>query len=213
MGGRGASSTSGGATGGLDMGHIISTRSLVSERGASQKEVDDVLGVMSDVEEKYGVRINDAVVSKLDLKGSTTMGYYDAGGNFGINEKFFDSARVDRAYDRNIESGFHPKRGNKSGTEALAAHEMGHAVTDEAARRAGLGDWQLDAVSNKIVGRAKSKLGAKSTSDVRKGISGYAQESNSEAVAEAFADVYCNGSNASAESKAVVAELDAYFRR
>lgn len=38
-------------------------------------------------------------------------------------------------------------------------------------------------------------------------ISGYATESNSECIAEAVADYYCNGSGASASSHAIVREL------
>ena len=42
-------------------------------------------------------------------------------------------------------------------------------------------------------------------------ISRYATDSNAECVAEAFADVYCNGSKAKAESRTVVSVLKKYI--
>ena len=44
-------------------------------------------------------------------------------------------------------------------------------------------------------------------------ISGYAKTNYAECVAEAFADVYCNGKNAKKESRAVVSELNKYYGR
>ena len=60
---------------------------------------------------------------------------------------------------------------------------------------------------------AKKRLGAKSVDSVRSKISGYGKSSNAEAVAEAFADVYCNGKKASKESQTVVNILSEYLRR
>lgn len=43
-------------------------------------------------------------------------------------------------------------------------------------------------------------------------ISGYATHSNAEAVAEAIADVYCNGKKAKSESKAIVNVMNKYLK-
>ena len=45
-----------------------------------------------------------------------------------------------------------------------------------------------------------------------KNISGYAGHSNAECIAEAVSDVYCNGRKASAESRAIVKELNTILK-
>ncbi len=213
FGGRGSSSgggTGGGASGGLDPSDIVSTTSLLSASG-KRSEIDSVMSAVKNVFDDYGIDLSDIQIATLKGKGLTTMAYYDAGGNLAVNKNFFDSKKMDKAYDRCVESGFHPSRGNKSGLEAVASHELGHRLTEEVGRKMGLGDWQLDKASNSIVKDAKKKLGLKTTSDVRKKVSGYAKESNAEAVAEAFADVYCNGKKASKASQAIVDSLKKYL--
>lgn len=210
MGGRGTNS--GGASGGLTLGQIGDTRSLISEREGSRTEVDDTLNVLRDVQSEYGLQI-DTVVAELSPSAQNVMGYYSSNGDLGINETYFNNAALNDAYDKSVSMGFHPGRGNKSGMEAVVAHEAGHALTEEAGRRAGLGDWQLDSVSNDIVGKVARKQGI-STSSVRERVSGYAKKSNAEAVAEAYSDVYCNGDRASSVSKDIVSTLNSdYFGR
>jgi len=46
----------------------------------------------------------------------------------------------------------------------------------------------------------------------QKAVSGYAEENNAECVAEAFADVFCNGKKAKAESRAIVSVLEKYLK-
>ena len=209
MGGRG--STSGGATGGLNGGNIVGTESLVSLRESKPREVDDVLSVTREIRDQYGVTATDLEVATI--KGGATMAYYDFEGNLAINESYFDAGTMDQAYDACVASGFHPGRGNKSGIEAVTAHEMGHRLTDVAGMKAGDGNWALDKTSNSIIAEAKTRLGAKSVNDVRNGISGYGKSSNAEAIAEAFSDVFCNGNKASKESRAVVDVLNEWLRR
>ena len=209
MGGRG--STSGGATGGLNGSNVIGTESLVSMRETHPQEVDDVLSVAGDVRDQYGVTTTDLEVAQI--KGVGTMAYYDFGGNLAINESYFNAKAMDQAYDACVQSGFHPGRGNKSGIEAVTAHELGHRITDVAGMKAGDGNWALDKTSNSILAEAKKRLGASSVDSVRAKVSGYAKSSNAEAVAEAFADVYCNGSKASRESTTIVNILNEYMRR
>ena len=99
------------------------------------------------------------------------------------------------------------------GIEAVVAHEMGHALTDEIAKRKGYGNWQLDRASTDIVKQASKNAGyGNSTRKFISKISGYGATSHAEALAEAFADVYCNGSKAGKESKAVVDLMNSYFK-
>ena len=210
FGGRGAGS-GGGGTGGVDLADVQSTTSLISDRERHQKEVDQVMSVMRDVENRYGVIVTDAQVATLGKGGAGTMAYYDSNGNLAINEKYFDAAKMDSAYDKCVEKGFHPSRNNKTGLEAVTAHEMGHRLTDEAGVRAGNGQWNLDKTSNEIVKKAAQKAGYTDTKAFTAKISGYAKQNHAEAIAEAFSDVYCNGKKAARESKAIVDVLNTYF--
>lgn len=213
MGGRGSSSGGGGgggASGGLNPADIVSTTSLLSASG-KRSEIDSVMNAVKSVYDDYGVDLTDIQIATLKGKGMTTLAYYDAQGNLAVNKNFFDSQRMDKAYDMSVESKYHPSRGNKSGLEAVAAHELGHKLTDEAAKKMGLEGWNIDKASNTIVKDARKKLGYKTTADVRSKISGYGSTSNAEAVAEAFADVYCNGKKASKASKAIVDSMNSYL--
>ena len=216
FGGRGASSSGssrGGATGGLKLSDIVSTTSLVSAREGKEAEVDQVLSVAKDIEKDFGVSVSDLEIATLKGAGKSTLAYYDAGGNLAYNKAYFNAKTMDKAYDSNVESGFHPSRGNKTGIQAVVAHEMGHALTDEIAKKKGYGDWQLDKASTDIVKQAAKKAGyGNKTSQFTSKISGYASSSHAEALAEAFADYYCNGKKAKKESTAIVNEMKKYFK-
>lgn len=209
MGGRG--STSGGMTGGGTV-NVVGSESLVSAREGKQAEVDQVLSVARDIENQYGVTVTELQVVQLK-NDRGTMAYYDSSGNLAINESYFDAKKMDSAYDSCVKSGFHPPRGNRTGLEAVTAHELGHRLTDVAGMKAGDGNWAIDKTSNSIIAEAKRRLGAKSVESVRNSISGYAKQNNAEAIAEAFADVYCNGNKARRESTTVVNILGEYLRR
>lgn len=209
MGGRGSSS------GGSDLGggggsniNVKSTEDLITQRGNNQQFVDQTLSVLRDVNELYGYVINDAVVA--DIGNSNTMAYYEEGtATLGVNQKYFDVAKMNAAYERTVRSGFHPSNGSYTGTEAVMAHEAGHALTEQAAKNQNIG---FEAMARKIVSES---LNAKNGTQARKvagQISGYAKTSNSECIAEAFADVYCNGRNAKQESQNVVSALNKYLR-
>lgn len=137
-----------------------------------------------------------------------TLGVYGQG-SVGINTNYTNVDKMNKVYDRAVETGFHPSRGNKSGTEAVTYHELGHALTDNVAQKIGAKD--LDSASKKIVNDAyKASGGTGGTKKWAGGISGYAQDSFAECVAEAVADHYCNGSKASKQSKAIMKELKKY---
>lgn len=208
MGGRGASA--GGIGGGGGFG-IQGTRSLISEREGRREEVDQTLTVLRDVANQYGVTVN-TVVAELDRNGRNVMAYYASDQNLGVNKDFFDTQKMTTAYDRSVQMGFHPERGSKTAMEATIAHEMGHRLTDVAGQKAGMGTWAIDRVSSNVVRSAAKQLGYNNAKSLSEKISGYAKENFAETVAEAFADVYCNGQNAKRESHAVVNELNKYYK-
>lgn len=210
--GRGGSFSSGtrGHGGGVD---VQGERSLVSLRNEGyREEADQALGVFRDIERQYGVVVEDTKVVKLSANDANTIAYYNYANEVNVNENFFNAERMDRAYDRNVEMGFHPSRGNKTGLEAVVAHEMGHRLNGEIAQRLRGSNLYLDDVANEIVKRASRRLGQK-VDDLRSSISGYARQNNAETVAESFADVYCNGNRANRASIAVVRELNDMFYR
>ena len=212
MGSRGAGSSNAGPKGGGNGGNdIISTSSLISQRERYQAEVDRVLEVMRDVEREYGAIVEDLKIAEMK-KGSLTLAYYDGAGNVRVNSRVFNNALgADTVYDDNVRSGYHPSRGDKTGLQAIVAHEMGHRLN----YIAGGSKWEnLDKTATNIVQRRAQNAGyGRQTAKFRARISGYGKVNNAEAVAEAFSDVYCNGNRASAESKTIVTELNRYFRR
>lgn len=211
MGGRGSSSGGGGGnTAGLNPGSIISTTSMISAREGKQAEVDQALSVLRDVQDRYGVNVEDAQIASMrGIMSNMVMAYYDSEGNLAINKTYFDAQKMDDAYDRCVQGGFHPSRGNKTGIEATTAHEMGHRLADVIDKRNGK-DTFGEASSASIVRSAANMLGI-STGALQSQISGYAKESFSECVAEAFSDVFCNGNNASRASRTVVNEINRAF--
>lgn len=212
FGGRGSSSGGGGggATGGLNPKDIVSTASLLSAEGKT-REINQTMNAVKKVADDYGINLNDIQIATLTGRGASTMAYYDTSGNLAVNKAYFDTKKMNDAYDRCVDQKFHPSRGKYSGLEAVASHELGHRLTEEIGRKMGLGDWQLDKASSKVMKEAAKQLGTK-VGSVSKGISKYGQKNHAEALAEAFADVYCNGKKASKESRAVVDIMNGYLK-
>ena len=155
--------------------------------------------------------VNQVSAAELDgVDKSSTLGYWDPSSKtLALNDNYVDIDKMNSVYDAATKSGFHPSRGNKTGTEAVAFHEMGHALTDHIAKKMGVPN--LDTASQKIVDAAyKAMKGTGGTKAWAGKISGYAQESYAECVAEAVADYYCNGDKASAQSKAIMKQLQKY---
>lgn len=204
--------TSGGVTrekgSGLKPGDILSTTSLISEREHYQQEVDDTLTVLRDIYNEYGVTIDTEVA---ELKpGTGTMGYYD-GKNIAISREYFNSDEMNRAYAEGVKSGWHPSNGNKSGMEAVVAHEYGHALTDKVGQAMGVSG--IDNVASRIVKEARKETKSKGVVQMASKISRYATTSNAEAIAEAFSDFYCNGSKAKKESLAIINVMNKYLKK
>lgn len=212
FGGRGT--TSGGGGGSTTGGNIsvANTKSLVSERENQQALVDETLAVFSDVYDEYGTQVTDIQIAELG-KGSNTMAYYDSDDNIAVNEKYFNTSVMNEAYARSVETGFHPSNGNKTALQAVVAHELGHKLTEQVGAKLGQGGFgNLDKTANSIVHQAKKSSGHKTVASFRNAISGYAGKNNAECVAEAFSDVFCNGSKAKAESRAVVGVINKYLK-
>ena len=209
--GRGSSGGGGGGLGSSGGNSITprSSRNLISERERNPESVDEVLSVLKDVNDQYGYTIYDANV--VDIGNSTAIAYYELGAdNIAVNQRYFDAAKMNSAYDNCVKSGFHPSRGNKTGTQAVVSHELGHALTDEAARKNGM---DFDSMAQKIVVDAFGNKSRRSTGRIAEKISGYATKNNAECIAEAFCDVYCNGKKAAAESHSIVNRLNGYLAR
>ena len=196
FGSRGASG--GGDTGGGGRGggtDVKNTESLLSAGAAKQQEINETMNAVKAIADRYGLNMNDIQLATVGARSAGVMAYYDSQGNLAINKNYFTSEGMNKSYDNCVKNGYHPSRGDKPGLTAVAAHELGHALNHKVA-----GSWEnLDKEANKIVKEASKKAGYKSVKDFRKAISGYASKNSAEAIAEAFSDVYCNGSKASKE--------------
>ena len=209
---RGGQSRYGG--GDVDPNDIVSESDMIVEHGNYQTEIDDVLSVSKDLLDIYGqdVPLQQFFIAEMRGKGKNVLGYYD-GANIAINERFLDTAAMNKAYEECVKAGFHPNNGNKSGMQAVVAHEFGHAATDAVARKMGLtGTFALHSAADRIVGEAAKATGHRGVVKMAAKISRYATHSNAEAVAEAFADVYCNGKKATKESQAIVNVMNKYLK-
>lgn len=153
------------------------------------------------------------VVNAAELGGADrihTLGFYSpADGTVALNRNYTDIGKMNNVYDKAVKSGYHPSRGNKTGTEAVALHEMGHALTDHIGKK--MGAKNLDDAAKTIVDNAyKNSKGRGGTKAWAGKICRYAQKNNAECIAEAVADWYCNGSKAKSQSKAIMSELKKY---
>lgn len=200
-----------GKASGLNPSDIVGTRSLVSERGHNQELVDDTLAVFSYVRDEYGAIVEDIELVTLKGRGKSVLAYYD-GSNIAVNESYF-SKQMEKAYQECVEQGFHPSSGNKTGLQAVVAHELGHMLTDEIGAKIGkTGIGSINEVATIVVKEARKETKHRGVVQMAKAISGYATYSNAEAIAEAFADVYCNGKKAHSESKAIVNVMNKYLK-
>lgn len=203
-GSSGAGGNLGRGSGGVNPANIKNERDLLSDSKISKADANDVLTTARDIHDEYGVDVGQFMLAEVVGKDSNTLAYSD-GTDIGFNSKYFKGANMEGAYKACVDSGFHPSNGNKTAMQAVASHEFGHVLTEQAAKKLSLGD--MHDAAKIIVDRATAKAGHKGSKSLAKKISGYAGHSNAECVAEAVADVYCNGKKASAESRAIVSEL------
>lgn len=208
-GSSGAGGNLGRGGGGVNAANIKNERDLLSDTKASRADVNDVLMTARDIHDEYGVDVGQFMLAEVVGKDSTTMAYSD-GTDIGFNSKYFNGVNMEGAYKACVDSGFHPSNGNKTAMQAVASHEYGHVLTQKAGER--LGVYDMDDAAKIIVDRATAATKHKGSKSFAKKISGYAGHSNAECVAEALADVYCNGKNASAESRAIYKEIKSILK-
>ena len=156
-----------------------------------------------------GINTVDAV-RMSGAADNDTLGFWNPGTKqLAMNARYTDTDKMNNVMDSAKQSGFHPSRGNKTGTEAVALHEAGHALTDKMAADNGFRD--LHAFSADVVKNAYKKSGMKGGNlGFAKTISQYATKNYAECVAEAVTDWYCNGNKAANASKLIMAELKNY---
>lgn len=200
--------------GGVNPNNIVNEREMISERNASnQQGIDDVLQVSREIVDTYG---NDAATGGFTLanfkgKDSNTLGCYREGGGITMNAAYINNQHMDTVMDKAAEMGFHPSRGNKSGIYAVASHEYGHSLTENARQAMGESDYMRAAT--RIVNEARKITGDRGNIIFGRKISEYATTNNAETIAEAFADHMCNGSKAKKQSKAIVQVLNGYLKK
>lgn len=211
FGGRGARSSGRGGSGvGMNPGDIVETKSFMSERG--HYDADSALQAFKDVAEDYGYVVEDIEIATLKGSGMSVLAYYD-GANIAFNQSYLKGETMTKAYDACVQSGFHPSRGNKTALQAVAYHELGHGLTDAVADKMGItGLRKIDTAATRIVTEARKSTKHRGVVQMASKISKYATHSNAEAVAEAFADVYCNGKKARSESRAIVDVVNRYLK-
>ena len=204
--------------GGLNPSDIVKEEDMFySEEKTRQGAFDDALAVDTAVKGMYGDGVTPSELLVAELKDDGVLGYYKRGNNsVALSDKYLDKDIMNATYDASVKDGFHPSRGKKSGTEAVVAHEYGHALNDRAAQKMGMG---MDEAATKIVKEARSSLKTKNGTVKHRGvvqmadaISRYATTSNVEAIAEAFSVVFCNGKKAKKESQAIVNTLNSYLK-
>lgn len=209
MGGRGSGASLGG--GGNEKVNIVKTTDIWSYRHSQNNEpfVDAINTSVGRIQNDFpDIMQTVNRVDAAEFGGADkylTLGVYGSDGTLALNQNYTNIDKMNRVYDDAVASGFHPSRGDRTGTEAVAIHEMGHAVTDHIAQM-GWGN-DIDSAAKTIVDYAYERTGGRGgTKAWAKKISGYATKSNAECVAEAFADYYCNGRNAHKNSIAIVNE-------
>ena len=204
FGGRGASSGGAGPHGG-GMENTNTTVRVRSHHPLTDEIekggggfANEIMNTRDAFEREYGSAVKDI---KLSVGTFDKQGVLGAYGNDRLimNEKYVNNANLTKAMQEGAASGFHPGIGDKTGAEAVAAHEIGHRLGEIASRQAGISERE-------IVARAGKTVNIK-TETMAGHISGYARSNYGETIAEASADVYCNGKNASKASIAIMAEV------
>lgn len=205
FGGRGASSGSdAGAYGGgmEDKKTTVTVKSShpladeISKGGGGF--ANEIMDTRDAFEREYGSAVKNIKLSVGTFSRGGVLGAY-GNDTLVMNQKYVKNANLTKAMQEGAKSGFHPSIGNKTGAEAVAAHEIGHRLGEIAAKKAGISEREIVARAGKAV---KIK-----TENMAGHISKYARSNYGETIAEASSDVFCNGKKASKASKAIMAEI------
>lgn len=200
--GGGVGEFGGGMLNGNSSTTVKSSHPLTEEIGKGGGEfAEQIMRTRDAMEAEYGSSVSQMRLHAATFSDDTTLGAY-GGDTLYMAEKYIRNKNLTEAMQSS--GGFHPSIGNKTGAEAVAAHEIGHRLGQIAAQKAGISEKD-------IVARAGKKVKIK-TSNMAGHISGYAKTNYSETIAEASSDVFCNGKRASKASRAIMAEVKAILR-
>ena len=207
-GSRGGKRAGGGE--GLNPNNILGNTNLLIDTDLDETTRGEVTKTLKDFQDEYGLTYENTRIAELKGKDKhSVLAYYDGAG-IAINSTFLNSEKMNEAYQKCVESGFHPSSGSKTGMEAVVSHELGHSLTDMVGAK--MGGINIDASATAIVNEARKQTKHRGVVQMASKISGYATHSNAEAVAEAISDVYCNGKKARAESRAIKSVVDKYLK-
>lgn len=162
---------------------------------------NEIMRTRDAFEAEYGSAVKRINLEAAVFTDKSTLGAY-GGDTLYMNEKYIKNKYLTQAMQSS--GGFHPGIGDKTGAEAVAAHEIGHRLGEIAAKRANISEKE-------IVSRAAQKLGLK-TENMAGHISQYARSNYGETIAEASSDVFCNGRSAAKASQAIMAEIKSILR-
>lgn len=159
---------------------------------------NEIMNTRDAMEREYGNAIKEVKLSLATFSDGDVLGASD-GETVYMAKKYAQNTNMTEAMQVASKQGFHPKIGNKTGAEAVTAHEMGHVLGAKASAKAGISQEEIVARASKRAGIRKENMGGY--------ISKYATYNYFETIAEASADVYCNGSKAMKASKAIMREI------
>ena len=197
--GRGVGPHGAGMTGGDTTTTVKSSHNLTEEIGKGGGGfANEIMNTRDAFEAEYGDAVKDITLKAATFSNRNALGAY-GGNTLYMNEKYIKNKNLTSAMKDAERSGYHPKLNGKTGAEAVAAHELGHRLGEVASQKAKISEKD-------IVARAAKKTGIK-TENMAGHISGYARSNYGETIAEAYADVYCNGKKASRASRAIVNEV------
>lgn len=179
---------------------------LVSQRERKINEVDQTLTTLRDMANEYNITVDTYTTSDIS---DGVLGFMLGDNTITLNNAYFNSDRMNKAMKECANSGFHPSLGDKSGIEAVVAHEFGHIINNTIADKMGLSMEK----SAKVINEEARKISKdKGVIKMANKISRYATYSNAETIAEAICDCYCNGTKAKTQSKAIKSVIDKYLK-
>lgn len=164
---------------------------------------NDIMNARDSMEREYGSAITDVKLALATFSESDVLGASD-GETVYMAKKYAQNKNMTEAMKQAEKEGFHPKLGNKTGAEAVTAHELGHVLGAKASAKAKISQEEIVARAGKKIGVPKTRMASR--------ISGYARYNYHETIAEASADVFCNGSRASRASIAIMNEVKAILK-
>lgn len=164
---------------------------------------NEIMSTRDEMEAEYGSAVKDMKLYTATFGDPTVLGAYGDDTLY-MAKKYVKNKNLTEAMKNAEASGFHPSIGNRTGAEAVASHEIGHRLGQIAAQKAGI-------TEKDIVANAASKVNIK-TENMAGYISKYARSNYGETIAEASADVFCNGKNASRASIAIMNEVKSILK-